>query len=121
MRCKPGVNELLVTEPGVIGWGGNGGFHALNLALQFGARDLVGLGYDMSLAAGHHWHGRHPAGLTNPTQASVDKWRLNFDAQRAFLDLLPARLVLGSPGSALTAFPKVTLEEALDAAPPDFN
>jgi hypothetical protein len=119
VRCQQ-VPDLLMAERGVIGWGGNGGFHAINLALQFGARDLVLLGYDMTLQHGIHWHGRHAPGLTNPTQASTDKWRINLDAQRPFLDMLGARAVLGSPGSALTAFPTVTLEEALDAAPPNF-
>lgn len=119
--CKSGVNHLLLEERGTIGWGGNSGFHAINLALQFGARDLVLIGFDMNLMKGVHWHGKHPPGMTNPSQASVDKWRGHLDAQAPFLARVPARMVLASPGSALQNYKTVSLEEALDAPPPHFD
>lgn len=46
--------------PGVLAWGGNSGYAAMNLALQFGAAQIVMLGFDQSAAAGAHWHGEHP-------------------------------------------------------------
>lgn len=117
VTVQAGCNELLFERFGVIGWGGNGGFHALNLAIQFGASYIVGVGFDMSLEHGVHWHGRHGAGLNNPRQASVDKWRQNFDAQRRILDMLGVEFVLGSPDSRLTAFRKLSFEEALNGNP----
>jgi hypothetical protein len=101
--------------PGEIGWGGNGGFHAFNLNLQWGVRKIILVGFDMNLIRGHHWHGRHPAGMSNPKQASVDKWRIHLDSQRPILDRMGAEVILGSPGSALTAYPTLGLREALDA------
>ena len=47
-------------RPGVIAWGGNSGYAALNLAYQFGAGRIVMLGFDQSDAGGAHWHGEHP-------------------------------------------------------------
>jgi hypothetical protein len=82
--------------------------------LQFGVREIILLGFDMSLQRGYHWHGRHPAGMSNPRQNSVDKWRAHMDAQRPILERIGAKVVIGTPGSALTAFPKLTLREALD-------
>lgn len=104
---------MLFEHPGEIGWGGNGGFHAVNLLFQFGVRRVVGVGFDMTLIHGVHWHGRHQAGLNNPRQASVDKWRERFDAQRPMLDRLGLEFILGSPGSALTQYRTLPLEEAL--------
>ena len=121
VRCRPGVNELLFDMPGEIGWGGNGGFHMLNLAIQFGASRVVLIGFDMGLRKGYHWHGRHPGGLTNPTQGSTDKWRERLDAQRGILDLLGIPVVLGSPGSALQNFPTLPLKEAIYGNPPRLN
>lgn len=101
---------------GEIGWGGNGGFHAINLVAQFGCKFIIGVGFDMSITKGYHWHGRHPAGLNNPKQAGVDKWRINLDAQRPLLDRMGISFVLGSPNSALTAYPKMGFMEAVRAA-----
>ncbi len=119
MRCLTGVNDLLLAVPGEIGWGGNGGFQALNLALQWGARRVVLIGFDMNLRKGAHWHGRHPPGLNNPSQSGVDKWRARLDEQRPFLDMIGVEVVIGSPNSSLTQYRKLPLEEALYGYPPD--
>ncbi len=118
VRCRPGVNELLFDHLGEIGWGGNSGFHALNLAIQFGAKKIVLVGFDMQITKGVHWHGKHPAGLTNPTQSSVDKWRVRLDAQAPVLEALGIMVLIGSPGSALTAFRKLPLKEAINGHSP---
>jgi hypothetical protein len=84
VTLQKGRDEILVEEAGAIGWGGNSGFQALNLAVQFGAARIVLVGFDMTRLNGIHWHGPHPSRLNNP-----------------------------SPVSALAAYPKVSLEEAL--------
>ncbi len=58
----------------MIGDAGNGGFQALNLAIIWGAKRLLLVGYDMTLANGEHWHGRHPDGLNNPREHTVRRW-----------------------------------------------
>lgn len=114
VRAVPGVQEIVFEPRGRIGWGGNGGFHALNLAVQFGARKIILLGFDMTLANGAHWHGRHPPGLNNPSQASVDRWRGVLDAQAPALARYGVDVVIGSPGSALQNFRKLELKAAID-------
>lgn len=114
--CRKGVYDFLFERFGEIGWGGNGGFHAINLAIQFGLRSIVLVGFDCSLVKGYHWHGRHQAGLNNPKQAGVDKWRQHLDAQKPVLDKMGVRLLIGSPGSALTAYPKLDFMGAVHAA-----
>lgn len=113
VAIKRGVNAMLFDRKGELGWGGNGGFHALNLAAQFGAKTIVLLGYDMSLDHGTHWHGRH-IGLNNPTIRALDKWAQYLDESAPVLKARGIDVVVGSPNSRLTAFRKQPLMEVLD-------
>lgn len=104
---------MLFDHWGEIGWGSNGGFQAVNLAVQFGAGLIILVGFDMSLERGIHFHGRHPAGLNNPTQSSVERWRIELDAQAPLLAKMGIDVVIGSPHSRLTAYRRAPLMEAL--------
>ena len=105
--------NFLFENFGEIGWGSNSGFQALNVAIQMGAARIILVGYDMSLEKGTHWHGRHPPGLNNPRQASVDKWRLELDAQAPLLERMGIEVLNASPHSRLTAYPRVEFQEAV--------
>jgi len=107
-------HELQIYRVGVIGSGGNSGFQALNLAVQFGAKRIVLVGYDMRVDAGLHWHGAHPHGLNNPSAGSVMRWAATLDAQAPLLKRLGVEVLNASPVSALKAYPKVRLEDVLD-------
>lgn len=117
VKLTRGHDQILTDEPGVLGWGGNGGFHALNLAVQFGARRIILVGYDLHIPGGRrdqvHWHGAHGRGLNNPAPSILAKWRATFDAAAPRLKALGVEVLNASPASALTAYPKVSLEEAL--------
>lgn len=119
IRLKEACDALLVGEAGRIGAGsrysvGNSGFHALNLAVQFGARRIVLVGFDMRLDHGVHWHGRHPPGMNNPSDGMMAHWRRALDKAPATLARLGVEVVNASGISALTAFRKVPLLEAID-------
>jgi hypothetical protein len=115
-RVRPmlGENRIIFDPKGRIGWGNNGGFHALNLAVQFGARKIILVGFDMHIRNGLHWHGRHGDGLNNPRQSTVDRWREILDAQAPLLAEHGVEVVIGSPGSALSQFRKLELGAAID-------
>lgn len=76
------VDRILVGQRGVIGSGGNSGFQAINIAVQFGATRIGLVGFDIG---GGHWHGPHRKGLKNPTEAEMRRWRTSLD--RAISDL----------------------------------
>ena len=63
---------------------------------------------------GLHFHGRHVAGLNNPSRDSTAKWRRTLDEQAPRLAAFGADVVNCSAISALIAYPKMTLREALD-------
>lgn len=107
------TDRIMTAEFGVIGWGGNGGFQAINLAVQFGVRKIILVGFDMRVDKGVHWHGKHGYGMNNPTTGNVARWRVVADKAAPALAALGVEVVNVSPVSALTAYPKMTLEEAL--------
>lgn len=107
------VNALQLRSAGVLGSGGNSGFQAVNLAVQFGVQRIVLVGFDLNMDGGVHWHGLHPGRLNNPTSALLAQWAARLDAQAPLLARLGVEVLNASPTSALAAFPKVPLEEAI--------
>lgn len=91
----------------------NSGFQALNLAVQFGAKRIVLVGYDMTLNHGLHWHGAHKGPLKNPHPDGVAVWRRNLDAAAEYLNVIGVAVLNASPVSALENYPKVDLLDAL--------
>lgn len=85
----------------------------MNLAAQMGARRIVLVGFDMTLAHGLHWHGAHGDGLNNPREAVVARWRDAFERSAPILAAAGVEVFNASPHSALEAFPKRPLEELL--------
>jgi hypothetical protein len=74
--------DQILLIPGEIGHNATGGgFEALNLAIQFGSRRIVLVGYDMRIDEGICWHGKYGQGLGNKTGTDVIRWRKKLDAQ----------------------------------------
>lgn len=99
---------------GTVGWAGNSGFQALNVAVQFMCRRIILVGFDMTLAAGVHWHGAHPKGMNNPSDGNVRRWRDCLDAAADQLDAAGIDVINASATSALQRYPKMTLMEAFE-------
>jgi hypothetical protein len=98
-------------DPRSIRTGGNSGYQALHLALHTGASTVLLLGFDMHGAG--HWHGKHAWGLRETAPATYQGWIVEF---RKLAAQLPSgvRVLNCSPDSALDAFRRTTLAEALD-------
>lgn len=108
------VDEILVDEPLLVGNGGNSGFQAVNLAIQFGAKNIILIGFDLHDRGGAHWYGRNTAwGMNNPMRVNFDRWRNGFDAVKRRIKELDVDVVNVSPDSDLHAFRKQPLDEVL--------
>lgn len=107
-------NDLLLDRPSYVGAGGNSGFQALNLVMQFGATGIMMIGIDCSLDHGQHWHGRHPSPMSNPAESNVQRWRKAFDGSAARIAALGIDVVNCSMLSTLTQYPKLSVAEALE-------
>ncbi len=107
-------DQILTAEPGKIGSGGNSGFQALNIAVQFGATRILLVGFDMSSQHDVHWFGRSNGdGRTNPGEYNFKRWRIAFNRAAVQLQALGVKVLNASPCTSLTCFPVVTVEAAL--------
>lgn len=113
----PNVHEdrLLFDKVGTVGAGGNSGFQALNLAVQFGAKRVLLIGFDMTDRGGVHWYGRNIwAQAHNPTGSNFQRWVAAFTQAAPVLERMGVEVINASPVSALQCFPKRSLAEALE-------
>lgn len=107
-------DRLLIEQPGVIGAGGNGGFQAFNLLVQFGATRIALVGIDCTLINGAHWHGRHPVPLNNPAESNVARWRKAFNESSGIINGLGIEVINCSAVSEISAYPKMTVPEMIE-------
>lgn len=106
-------NRIYLEPKGTVGWGGNSGFHCLNLALQFGVKRVLLVGYDMRVDKGKHWHGLHPAGMHNPSAPNVARWRKAVDGAAGVARQIGVEVINCSPISTLMQYPKMRFEDAI--------
>lgn len=107
-------DDLNLDEPGVLGSGGNSGFQALNLALQFGSRKILLIGFDLNDRSGVHWYGRNNwPRANNPTEENFRRWRGAFRLAAPKLQSIGAEVLNASPTSEMKCFGKTTIEQAI--------
>lgn len=105
---------MLFDEPGYIGAGGNSGFQALNIAVQFGVMRVLLIGFDMHAAQGVHWYGPNVGrNMNNPLDHNYVRWRHAFNKQARVLRGMGIDVVNASPNSALVCFENKSIEQAL--------
>jgi hypothetical protein len=111
---EPLSDSILTEEVGVVGAGGNSGFQALNLAVQFGARRVLLLGFDCQDRSGVHWYGRNMAqGMGNPSEGNFRRWRAAFLTAAPTLTGLGVEVINASPISDVKAFPRWSVADTL--------
>jgi hypothetical protein len=101
-------------DPEVIHYGSNSGFQAINLAILMGATRIVLVGFNLGHVDGKkHFFGDHPRGLRNTHSYSNFLRAFNRAAK-----LLPLHIQIlnATPNSALTCFPRISLDDALSLA-----
>ena len=96
-KHEPGLS----TVPDTLHYGANGGYQAINLAVLYGAKKIVLLGYDMRTIKGlSHWFGNHP----DRAVSHYKRWIPGFKTMLPQLQSMGVEIVNCSPGSALDAF-----------------
>jgi hypothetical protein len=113
VKLKPRA-EVLTKEKGVIGaglrtGGGHSGFQAINLAVQFGAKRILLLGFDM--VGGRRL--AHEQGVAKQMSSRVNEWRKAMDGIAPQFVQLGVEVINCTPGSALKAYQTASLEYAL--------
>lgn len=111
---KKNIDNILTDEPGVIGSGGNSGFQALNIAVQFGATGILMIGFDMHSNGGIHWYGNNKwLQSSNPIESNYRRWRRSFTDAAPLLAKRNIDVINAAPNSEVSCFRKATVEDAL--------
>jgi len=105
-----GISGLEI-NPGKIRHGNSSGYAAINVAVHRGAKEIVLLGFDMRFIDGHcHWHDGYPVANVEKTFKKMIGY---FDTLINPLKEVGVSVLNANPDSAINAFPKISLEEAL--------
>lgn len=98
-------------KPGHVSWNGNSGAAAINLAVHFGVKRIILLGFDMKLDAhkNQHWHKYYHSSLT--TVEGTMKMHL-----KGFPDIAKdlygkVEVINANPDSQITNFPKLAFKD----------
>lgn len=113
--CKKLTDVANFDQVNIIGWGGNSGFHALQIAVKAGCKKVILTGVDCTIKYGVHWHGPHTDGLANPREYSGLKWKNAIDGSYQQLLDLGVKVINCSQVSLLRMYPKMSFEEAMAA------
>lgn len=107
------LDALVYEGCGRVGSGGNSGFQALNLVVQFGVIGILLIGFDMQ-GEGAHWYGRNTwPNANNPDRFNFERWKKAFNFAAPQLVERGIDVVNASPKSALTCFRKQEISRAL--------
>lgn len=105
----------ITTNPSRVCWNANSGAAAINLAVHFGAKQIILLGFDMNSSSAdiHHWHrfyGNRELTKQNKTYA---KHLQGFPVIAEDAKKLGVEILNANPHSAIDCFRKVSLKEVL--------
>ena len=118
---KPGIKVIkkrnsptgISNDRGIVTWNLSSGACAINLAVHFGVKSIVLLGYDMKKdGEAHNWHNDH-VNSKNLKRNPYQRFMRNFPAIAESLRRTHIKCVNANPDSALEVFPKVCLEDVL--------
>lgn len=111
----PKSTRFLFDKVGTVGAGGNSAFQAINLAAQFGAKQIILLGVDAQGETGGHWYGRNNwMQANNPDQWCYQRWQRAFAAGAPDLKARGVEVINASRETALTCFRRMPIGEALE-------
>jgi hypothetical protein len=102
----------LSLDPSRVRTAGTSGHAALNVATLKGAKKIVLLGFDYGAVNGkHHYHDAYS--WHKPEEQNWPQWAKFFDQSKTQCDELGIEVVNASPESTITAFPRMSIEEAM--------
>lgn len=108
---KQGSKLGLTENPTRVAWNHNSGSAAINLAVHFGVKRIVLLGFDMFLdAKNSHWHKGH--GHKNP-ETFFSRHMRGFPVIAKDAAALGVEILNASPNSEIKDFTKISLKDVL--------
>ena len=121
-RGRPGIHVVkrrnspqgLSSDPATVTWNLSSGACAINLAVHFGVKRIVLLGYDMkSQGATHHWHDYYVPARKGKRYNPYTRFTKPFPSIAEALKKKKIECVNACDDSALNVFPVIKLEDVL--------
>lgn len=121
-RGRPGIRVVkrrnspsgLSSDPGIVIWNLSSGACAINLAVHFGVKRIVLLGFDMkSQGATHHWHDYYVPARKGKRYDPYKRFMKPFPSIAEALRRRRIECVNACEDSALGVFPVVRPEDVL--------
>ena len=112
---NPRKKQGITFEPaGLLSWNFNSGAAAINLAIQFGAKKIILLGFDMHLDVNNnqHWHKVYTSPL-NSIKESMKKHLQGFPVIAKDVEGTGIEIINCSPNSTIQCFQKANIWEVL--------
>lgn len=103
---RRGPQTGLTLDPGKVALGLNGVYQSINVAVHLGATRIILLGVDMK---GGHFFGHHPNNSGPPFSLCLQRFQTLVEP----LQTAGVEIVNCTPDTALKAFPRVALAEAI--------
>jgi hypothetical protein len=111
-RARIPKSQGIVTTPAQVCWNACSGNSAINLAVLFGVKKIVLLGFDMKFIGekeDKNWHDAHKESKHDPFRRFINVHKLIAeDAQKLGVEIINTSLE-----SALNVYPKKRLEEVI--------
>ena len=101
-------------HPSAIHTVGSSGFAALNIAYMKKAKRIILLGFDygvLNRGKDHHYHHKYP--WHRRTTGEWPRWAAGYESALPQLRAANIEVINASPQSAIKAFPKISIAEAL--------
>jgi len=99
-------------NPSHVAWNFNSGAAAINLAVHFGVKRIILLGFDMKLDEGNqHWH-KYYAGNPRTVHATMNTHMRGFPQIAKDLEG-KVEIINACPDSRIDAFPKMNLDDII--------
>ena len=107
-RKKHGISN----NPEMVAWNSNSGAACINLAVHFGVKRIILLGFDMNTDAGknQHWHKFYSTKQTQ-LESTFRRHLVGFPIIKQDLDALGIEIINANPDSAITAFPRMNFKD----------
>jgi hypothetical protein len=113
-----GERGLDMETPSGLRHGSNSGYQAINLAAKLGAKRILLLGYDMRVAGNRiHWHDESSMSAEAYKTVLEKSMLPHFPSLLEPLAKAGTEVINVTPNSALTCFPMMMLEQALEPCP----
>jgi len=102
----------ITTDPTKLSWNGNSGNASINLAVLFGVKRIILLGFDMQLNNGNnqHWHNYYST-PTKEVQSTMKRHLSPLSTMKKELDALGIEVINANPDSKIECFTKMNFNE----------